>query len=223
MNKKTVALVLAFVVFLGVFAACQRQNKYGILITDSDGKERVLATDKNGETVTDEANNIIVVVTGSDGKPVKTDNGDYETQRVAHPDFYEYKDVVEGAKFSVAIPEGWERTRAGSIRLTHKQTGAELDLMVKDGQKLDDLIVETDSFMARVEVNDPGAVFEYTQEDIFGVTAEKYYYKSETASAEMVVYVFEKNGTVFLFRSVVDNAYIDSIDFDAILKTVKFK
>jgi hypothetical protein len=95
--------------------------------------------------------------------------------------------------------------------------------MVKDGQKLDDLIVETDSFMARVEVNDPGAVFEYTQEDIYGVTAEKYYYKSETASAEMVVYVFEKNGTVFLFRSVVDNAHIDSIDFDAILKTVKFK
>lgn len=222
MNKKYFAVFLLFIFVLSVFAACIKANP-GIIITGSDGKTRVLATNDNGETMTDSAGNIIIVMTDAKGKAARDKNGDQVTQKVSPPNYYIYNKVIEGPKFSVAIPEGWEQSDASNIRLKKTSTNAELNLMVEDGQTLAQVKDAVDEFMDKAAAEDPNAVFKDKTLKLCGVSATMYLYDSEKYSARMVFYVLEKNGTDFLFQGAVGNEYKESVDFESVINTIKFK
>ena len=221
MNKKYFAVFLLFIFVLSVFAACIKANP-GIIITGSDGKTRVLATNDNGETMTDSAGNIIIVMTDAKGKAARDKNGDQVTQKVSPPDYYIYNKVIEGPKFSVAIPEGWEQSDASNIRLKKTSTNAELNLMVEDGQTLAQVKDAVEEFMDKA-AEDPDAVFKVETIKLCGVSATMYLYDSEKYTARMVFYVLEKNGTDFLFQGAVGNEYKESVDFESVINTIKFK
>jgi hypothetical protein len=222
MGKKYIAIFLVFFVIIGSFAACKKANK-GIVITGSDGKTRVLATNNAGETLTDNAGNLILVVTDAKGDVSKDSNGNAETQKVAPPEYYLINNSVECSKFSVVIPDGWQQSRADNIRLIQIKTGGELDLMVKAGSTVDDVMYSSQTFMDSAKKQDPKAEFGTTTANICGVKATKYHYKSTKFAAQINLYVFEKSGIVYLFESVIKNEYISSVDFEKVMNTVKFK
>lgn len=223
MSKKYIALFLAFCVILTGFAACKKAYKYGIIITDSDGKTRVLATDDNGKAMTDEANNIIIIVTQANGDPVKDNEGNMETQKVGHPDYYVADNVVEGEKFSVKIPDGWKQSTAPDVRLTNIETGGEINFLVKKGQYINNVIVSAEQFMNAAEEQDPTAEIVVKDVKLCGVDATKYEYNSAKNASAVTFYIFEKNGTVFLFQAAISNKYKDLVDFEAVMNSVEFK
>lgn len=217
MAKRYMALILVFFVMLAGFAACK---KGGIVVTDNEGKTRVLATDEKGETMTDDAGNLIVVVTGADGGK--------ETQKVAPPSYYVLDDVIEGSKFSIAVPKGWKQSGTGDITIVNEETNAELVLMIKENKTLENAVDEAVAILDAV-AEQSGSKLERTTVDIDGVSATKLFMPGNTAAEspesdrDWNAYIFEKNGTVFLFRGIVEEKYRDSVDFEAIINTVKFK
>lgn len=223
MSKRYIATFLAFCVILSSFAACKRAYKHAMIITDSDGKTRVVLTDDNGKAVTDEANNIIVVVTQANGDPVKDSDGKQETQKVAHPNYYVIDDVVEGKKFTVTIPDGWVQGDASNVRFTHIETGGEINLLVKDGQNINNVNVYCGKFMDAAKKEDPGSKIDTTDIKICGVSATKYSYNSDLNNSEINLYVFEKTGTVYLFQTAVKKEFIDSVNFEMVMNAIDFK
>jgi len=221
MGKKYIAIFLAFFIIIAGFAACKKANK--IVITGSDGKTRVLATNDAGETMTDDAGNLIIVVTDAKGDVSKDAKGNTETQKVAPPDYYVYDKVIETPKFSVAIPDGWVQSRAGNVRLTQTKTQGELDLIVESGKTVGYIKYTSQTFMDNAKKKDPKAEVSKTDINICGVKAVKYHYKSTQFAAQINLYVLEKNGTVYLFESVIKNEFIESVDFEKVMNTVKFK
>lgn len=222
MSKKYFALFLVFVIVLSGFAACIKSNP-GIVITGSDGKTRVLATNDNGETMTDDAGNLIIAVTDKNGKGARDKEGNYETQRVAPPDYYVLENFIESPKFSVPVPAGWEQSTTSNIRLTHTATKGEINLYIEDGQTLTQVSDAVQEFMDMTATKDPNAEFKVETVKICGVSATRYLYSSTQFSAEMAVYVFEKNGTSFQFQTVIAKENKDIVDFESVINTIKFK
>lgn len=209
---KIFTLFVVFVLMLGVFGACKRATK-GIVITDNEGKTRVLATNDKGETMTDEAGNLIILVTGLDGKE--------ETQRVAMPDSYVSGKTIETKKYTVVIPKGWEQdTGLGDVKLIHKKTDGEINLVTMDGKTLEYAIDEAEQFMMSIE-NEGGTV-ETTAATICEVEAKKYVARAGNGNP-ITFYIFEKNGTVYSFYTAVAEEHKDSVDFEAVINSIVFK
>lgn len=212
MKNKTIAVFIIFTLVLCLLAACKKDDANGIVVVDDKGVTRVLATDDKGETMTDEAGNLIVVVTGLDGKE--------ETQRVAPPDYYAVGNKIQTPKYAVDVPEGWTQSSMGNvIRLTHTQTKSELNLVTMDGKTLDDAIASAEETM---ELFKKEGTVETAEASICGVAATKYTV-SKADEGKVVFYIFEKNAAVYSFYSVVMNEYKDSVDFDAIINSIQFK
>ncbi|GEM_PF-1471438 len=227
MAKKLIAAALIPAIILAFFAACKKTFKYGLVITDNEGKTRVVATDDSGKAVMDEAGNLIVIETEKNGKPATDKDGKQETNKVAHPDYYVNDEVIEGSKFVVPIPEGWEQSGKTVIRLTHKATGAEIDFMVKEGKSRTTVEAETEMLINTILENDDKATVSTANAKIAGAEALKYTLFSpkagDGAGGDIVIYVFEKNSVVYLFQGVVKAQYRKQIDFEAVMNTVKFR
>ena len=212
MTKKTVVFLIVFILMLCVLAACNKNKAHGIVVVDNKGTTRVLATNDNGETMTDDAGNLIVVVTDAEGKS--------ETQRVAPPDYYADGNTVQTPKFSLAVPKGWTYKSIGNnLKLTQTETNSELNLVTMDGKTLDEAIASADETM---DLFRKEGTVEISQTVVCGVDAAKYTItKADTGT--VIFYIFEKNATVYSFYSVVVQEYKDSIDFETIINSIKFK
>lgn len=215
-KKKTyIALFVIFVLMLGLFGACKKAGK-GIIVTDSEGKTRVLATNEKGETMTDEANNIVILVTGLDGKE--------ETQRVAMPDYYVSGSTIETKTYTVKVPKGWEQGNGISdITLVHKSTNAEINLFKMDGKTLEYANIEAELLMNAMRKE--GDTVETTQVTIYGVEGTKYTATraEESKTTATSFYIFEKNESVYSFYTIVDDKDKDRVDFEAIINAIVFK
>lgn len=213
MRNKMAALLLVFTLILCLFAACGKDKVNGIAIVDSEGTTRVLATNDNGETMTDDAGNLIIVVTNADGKE--------ETQRVAPPDYYVNGNIIETPKYTVTIPKGWEQSAGlGDVRLIHTSTKSELNLVTLKDKTLEDAIFSAEEVMDLMR-NEGGTV-ETVQTTICGVEATQYSV-SKADSGTVVFYIFEKNGTVYSFYAVADKENRDSVGFEALINSIQFK
>jgi len=213
MGKKTAAIVIIFALMLCFFAACKKDKVNGIAIVDNEGKTRVLATDDNGETMTDDAGNLIVVVTGADGKE--------ETNRVAPPDYYQTGRTIQTPKYTLTIPKGWEPGEGlGDVRLVHTSTNSELNLVTLKDKTLEDGLDSAEQVMDMLR-NEGGTV-ETAQTTICGVEATQYSV-SKTDEGTVIFYIFEKNATVYSFYTVADKAKRDSVGFEALINSIEFK
>ncbi len=211
-GKKYIALFVVFVLMLGVFGACKKSAK-GITITDSEGKTRVLATNDKGETMTDDAGNLIILATDFDGKE--------ETQRIAMPDYYIDGNTIQAKTYTMVIPKGWEKDDGVSdVRLVHKSTKGEINLVTMDGKTLDDALASADSLVEPIEKE--GGTVEITKTTICGVEADKYTV-AQGETGTITFYIFEKNGTVYSFYTVATAQDKDSVDFEAIINSIVFK
>lgn len=211
-KKKYIALFVVFVLMLGVFGACKKAAK-GIVITDSEGKTRVLATNDNGETMTDDANNLIIIATDFDGKE--------ETQRLAMPDYYVSGSTIEAITYTLVIPKGWEQSKGVSdVMLVHKSTESEINLVTMDDKTLGNAIDDAESLMEQIEKE--GGTVGTAQTTICGVEAAKYTV-AKAASGTITFYIFEKNDIVYSFYTVATEEHKDRVDFEAIINSIVFK
>ncbi len=108
--KKYFALILTFVLILTCFTACKPSIKDGTLVTEFGGKEIAAVTEADGGIKRDEAGNLIVLVTDENGKNVKGENGEYETNPVALEHALVIGDTIEMPEYSIQIPNGWSNT-----------------------------------------------------------------------------------------------------------------
>lgn len=104
MSKKIIAISLVLVIIVTCFVACGKKLETTIV----NGKEVVLVTDKNGDPIVNDKNQVIALVTDEAGKVQKYENGEDQTHYIDLFDALEVKGVAYGDKYKMNILEGWE-------------------------------------------------------------------------------------------------------------------
>lgn len=146
MNKKILALALAIVFVATAFTACKK----GPELTEVNGKEYPLATDKDGQTVINDENQIAVLVTDKNNEVLTYENGENQTHwmQINGPLVVEGK--VQSDKYSFDIPKGWEGEEI-SGRVVKKGTDGDCYIQImkvatlKGEESLDTYLEETDA------------------------------------------------------------------------------
>lgn len=107
MGKKLIAVFTAVtLVFIAVFAACDRSNTY----TDpSTGKKYLLVTDKNGEAVRSSDGELLVYATNQNGKVVTDAKGNASTENHGFVGQYVKNGVVKDYAYTIKLPKGWRK------------------------------------------------------------------------------------------------------------------
>lgn len=98
MNKKILAVALAILFIATAFTACKSK----LDMTEINGKEYPLATDKDGNTIVNEENKVAVLVTERDGEVIKYENGEDQTYWVELP-----KKHIERNGYSLILKDDW--------------------------------------------------------------------------------------------------------------------
>lgn len=112
--KKSIALLIVFMVVLTCFTACKRQNVIngGVMATDFNGNGIVpVVTQENGGIIRDEGGNVVVLATDENGNSYK-EKGEYVTKVVAIDHALVFDTRIEMADFSMDIPNGWSNEKS---------------------------------------------------------------------------------------------------------------
>ena len=139
--KKYFALVLTFVLIFTCFTACKPTIKDGTIVTEYGGKEHAVITKADGGIVRDEAGNLIVLVTDENGRQLKGDNGEYQTNPVGIEHALVIGNTIEMPEYSIQIPNGW------SNNISYES------LVIKRNESADTLTISviSDSSLASVQ------------------------------------------------------------------------
>ncbi len=112
MNKKIIAVMIAAtLLFVGVFAACNKTNddeeepKKVYL----EGDEYPFLTDENGNRLLDENGEFIVYQTNEDGSYKRDEKGDRLTVPQAF-EAYSEGNKIEDYGYAINLPKGWKAT-----------------------------------------------------------------------------------------------------------------
>ena len=141
--KKYFALILTFVLILTCFAACKPSIKDGTLVTEFGGKNHAAVTEADGGIKRDEAGNIIVLETDSNGKNVKDENGNYVTNPVGIDHALVIGNTIEMPEYSVQIPNGWSNSVSfENLVISRDGTADTLTISVIGDKSVADVIKE---------------------------------------------------------------------------------
>lgn len=111
MEKKIIAAVSVVILLVSVLAACAKKPP---VIVTKEGMTFPLMTDSEGNTMVNKHGDLVVMVTGDDGKPIKNADGEYETAAVTFPDIIVGKLTVETSDFIMNYPKNWVVNEDGS-------------------------------------------------------------------------------------------------------------
>ncbi len=113
MNKKIIALALALAILCiaTAFTACKR----GPELTEINGNEYPLATNKDGETIINQDNQIAVLVTDRDNEVITYENGEDQTHWMQITGPMIIGDRVQTEQYTLGIPKGWEANNGGRV------------------------------------------------------------------------------------------------------------
>ncbi len=145
--KKTIALIITFVVIFTCFAACKKEEgklEGGVLATDFKGNViAAVATEKDGKLQRGDGGNAVVLVTDAKGNNVKDEDGENIT-RVEHVDnAIIIGNRIEMADYAINIPDGWSDAKSFE------------DLQIKKDGKEDVIVISAmrDEKLADVEAD----------------------------------------------------------------------
>ena len=111
MEKKIIAIALVLVIMVTAFVGCSKKRD----TTKINGKEYVLYTDKEGNTVINDKNQVVAVVTDENGEAVTFENGEDQTYFVQINSGLVVEDEVAGANYRLKVINGWEGNADGRI------------------------------------------------------------------------------------------------------------
>ncbi len=146
MSKKILALALAIVFIATAFTACKK----GPELTEINGMELPLVTDKDGQTIINEENQIAVLVTDRNNEVLTDLEGENQTHWVQINGPLVIEDTIQTKEYSLAIPSGWEGDER-SGRVNKKGTDGQCYIQVvevatlKGEETLDTYLEEIDA------------------------------------------------------------------------------
>ena len=180
--KRSIALILTFVVILTCFAGCKK-GKPVDSVTDFAGQEIAAVTKEDGGIVRDDNGNVIVYVTDADGNSIKGDNGELETQAQAVEHAIITGRRIEMPDYAIQIPDGWSNNDSYTVlNITKDGTDTMITIMTNRKAKLADMQKAHDTL---VSASATGEVTKTTQK-VAGQDAT-------------VAYTFSaKNGNIFI-------------------------
>lgn len=111
MEKKIIAIALVLILIVTAFVGCSQKRD----TTKLNGKEYVLYTDKEGNTVINDKNQVVAVVTDENGEAITFENGEDQTFFVQINGGVVAGDEVAGANYRLKVINGWEGNADGRI------------------------------------------------------------------------------------------------------------
>ena len=116
MSKKIIAISLALVVMLTCFTACKKKRE----TTKINGSDYIVVTDKNGNPIINEKNEVVVVVTDREGEVLTYENGEDQTRNLQLKEPLESDGVIHGSNYRFTKLSGWESY--GNTRICKEKT-----------------------------------------------------------------------------------------------------
>ncbi len=151
MNKKIIAILLVFTLVITCFAACK---KHDYETTKVGNLELLLYTDANGNTVINEDNQIIAVVTDSEGEILTYENGEEQTHYVQISGSYVGDGYIQNKNYKLVIPEGWRGNENDRIIKTNTDDNCYIHFtenkIFKDNENLDMYLEKLDQQNAQL-------------------------------------------------------------------------
>lgn len=215
MSRKIIAvLMIATILFVCVFAACDKKNDLYI-----DDKEYDFVTDENGEMVLDDEGRFIVYSKDENGEDITNESGERVTE--ARPfEALENDGVVEDYGYKITLSKGWKSTEnAGEF-----ENGSNKQKVKIKALKTTYYEYRDKAFLIFEEVEKKGA--EATWENDLELGDDfKNIFRVTFADDEyiMVIYVFENSGNTYqiVFESPKTETAID--DSVAFCENIEFK
>ncbi len=145
MNKKILAILMVFVVVVTCFAACK---KHDYDTTKINGQDVLLATDKDGNTIINDDNQIVAVVTDREGEIITYENGEEQTYNIQISGSMVVEGHIQSKDFKLAIPKGWEGTPNNTVVKKGTENKCYIQFtqtyVLKDNEKFNEIFIETD-------------------------------------------------------------------------------
>lgn len=223
MNKKIITVMIAAtLLFVGVFAACNKTEKKNepekIYL---EGDEYPFLTDDDGNKLLNENGEFIVFVTDFDGKFMKDEYGN----RVTGPQLFEaYSDdnKIEDYGYRITLPENWEVSdKKGSF--INNKTQDTLSISVYDKSYQDAYSSNFETYEKLVKLEGVSVTWEENVidlgEDCEGVVR----FTMKTEEGMNILYLFRNHGNIYkvLFTSAnVETAISESVE---ICKAISYK
>ncbi len=103
MEKKIIAIALVLVLMVTALVGCSKKYE----TTKLNGKEYLLVTDDEGNTVINDKNQVAAVVTDEDGEIITYENGEQQTYQVQLYGPVVVDGAARGTNYKINIPQGW--------------------------------------------------------------------------------------------------------------------
>lgn len=218
MSKKIIAVIaVVTIVFVSVFAACNKKDDDGIYVENDDLN---LVTDENGEKVLADNGALLVYATDEDGDRIKNDKGEYETLvRQFQP--IEDDGVVEDYGFQFTLPEGWESTdKVGSFKNEAKEQTFEITV---SEESFEEFYNYNKNFHKGLESQSD---MDFTWEDNVNLDEDFNKLSRSTikvAEGMVVIYLFENSNNSYRIVFTTANSDTAIADSEALCKAITFK
>lgn len=225
--KKYFALILTFILILTCFAACKPSIKDGTVVTEFGGQGHAAVTEADGGVKRDEAGNLIVLVTDENGRQVKDENGEYQTNPVAIDHALIIGDTIEMPEYSVQIPSGWSNEASyESLVLKRDGTQDTFTISVIKDESLGEVLKQRNSVINLAKTNFENVVTETKSETVGETEAtlfSAYVPDANGAQVYMCYIIFEHNGDIYscMLNSNTDASAVVP-DVIEILNTIKY-
>ena len=226
MNKKILAILLVFAVVITCFAACKRHNYE---TTDVNGKDLLLYTDEDGNTVINDDNQIIVVVTDEEGEILTHENGENQTYYYNIDGSYVGDGYIQDKNYKMNIPEGWEGTTNNKVIKKNTDNKCYITFLMRAQKEDINTFIETldvDNKDLEAGFNALGYTFTVEKKgaSISKYTGYHYIYKTVDAEGNLIHYaeniIFPVAKTIYSVEYVCSDGvgYDETFNFGAFVQ-----
>ena len=209
--KKYLALILTFALLLVCFTACKPSIKEGAIVTEfGGGQGHAAVTEADGGVKRDDAGNLIVLVTDENGRQVKDENGEYQTNPVAIDHALIVGNTIEMPEYSIQMPNGWSNLTSYEELIIQKDgTSDVLKISVIKDESYAEILKQRNSVINLAKSNFENVVTEskaVTIGETEGTLFSAYVPDANGAQVYMCYIVFEHNTDVYscMFNSNTD-------------------
>lgn len=225
MIKKILAVALAVVLTVLVFAGCSKKPKQ----VEVDGVEQPVAYNENGYAIFDDNGNVRVYDTDEHGKIQYDSDGNVEYKYFDGNGYLYHDGIIDTPQYALAMPSGWEYSGTSVFfkKDTDKKCKVQVFVALEDGSQIESFVAtnreSNKDVMAKVEAEYEGYKAEMTTDDfVFGTKEIQAYtntYKVTDADGKLVHYAVDMfvlmDGKVYDINYLCSNGigYDESFDF----------
>ena len=224
MFKKLILMLTALFLLLSLLCSC---NKTGVeteettalkTVKDGTGKSYSAIVGSDGFLLLGDRSQLAITVDDGKGKPGKNADGEFVTQAEEFPNTLVVDNEIQTKFMRIPIPENWKNESDELIKFTYNDGENEASFVVNERFSL----TEEE---CRNEIKNIMSVFSEPREEnaelSFGY-AVRMIFRDENMP-KRVFYVFNAEGRTYFVRIVADESLFETIDFEEILNTMKFR